>query len=212
MSRPVRIFVVDDHALFREGLLRLLHKDQALEIVGSADSVESTLEQLPGPAIDVLIMDYDLGGDTALTLVHELKARGFTGRMLLVTAGLPNRDALELIRQGVSGIFHKKHPPEELHKSIMEVAAGKVLIEQEYFQSLVASADQPGRPTQNYTERDKHVLRLLLEGCPNKEIATRLKVSESAVKASLQSLFAKTGVRTRSQLVRFALEHLQNVL
>jgi two-component system nitrate/nitrite response regulator NarL len=101
---------------------------------------------------------------------------------------------------------------QELHKAIMEVAAGKVLIEQSYFQSLVESADAQNRPQLAYTERDRQILRDLLEGCPNKEIATRLKVSESAVKASLQSLFAKTGVRTRSQLVRFALEHLQNEL
>lgn len=207
---PIRIFVVDDHALFREGLLRLLHKDEGLEILGSADSSAATLAQLPGPPVDVLILDYDLGNETVLPLVGTLKERGFAGRMLVVTAGLPNRDALELIRQGVSGIFHKKHPPEELHKSIKEVAAGKVLIEQAYFQSLVESADLQTKPSLPYTERDRQILRDLLEGCPNKEIATRLKVSESAVKASLQTLFAKTGVRTRSQLVRFALEHLQS--
>jgi len=209
---PIRIFVVDDHALFREGLLRLLYKDSGLEILGSADSSASTLAQLPGLDIDVLILDYDLGDETVMGLVTSLKDRGFRGRMLVVTAGLPNRDALELIRQGVSGIFHKKNPPEELHKAIMEVAAGKVLIEQSYFQSLVESADAQNRPQLAYTERDRQILRDLLEGCPNKEIATRLKVSESAVKASLQSLFAKTGVRTRSQLVRFALEHLQSDL
>lgn len=206
---PIRVFVVDDHALFREGLLRLLNKDSGLEIMGSADSGEATLKQLLGLTVDVLILDYDLGCDTALPLVASLKERGFQGRILVVTAGLPNRDALELIRQGVSGIFHKKHPPEELHKSIIEVAAGKVLIEQTYFQSLVASADTQNRPSLQYTERDRQILLYLLEGSPNKEIATRLRVSESAVKASLQSLFAKTGVRTRSQLVRFALEHLR---
>jgi two-component system nitrate/nitrite response regulator NarL len=208
--QPIRLFVVDDHALFREGLLRLLQKDAGLEIMGSADSSEATLAQLPGLAVDVLILDYDLGDETVLPLVAKLKQRGFQGRMLVVTAGLPNRDALELIRQGVSGIFHKKHPPEELHKSIIEVAAGKVLIEQTYFQSLVESADLQSKPQLPYTERDQQILRHLLEGCPNKEIAQRLGVSESAVKASLQNLFAKTGVRTRSQLVRFALEHLQS--
>ncbi|MEQ1886465.1 MAG: response regulator transcription factor [Bryobacteraceae bacterium] len=211
----IRIFVVDDHALVREGLLRLLSADDTLEIVGFADSIQNTLAKIDGdgdhPAIgldgiDVLILDYDLGTENAIPLVSTLKERGFPGRILIVTAGLPNKDALELIRIGVSGIFHKKHPPEDLHKNIKEVAAGKFLIDQGYFQSLVESSDGMSKPAAQYSERDKQILRMILEGCPNKEIAANLKVSESAVKASLQGLFAKTGVRTRGQLVRVALE------
>jgi two-component system nitrate/nitrite response regulator NarL len=208
VSEAIRIFVVDDHALVREGLLRLLDADPGLEIAGFADSIQATLAQLPGLKVDILILDYDLGEETALPLVRMLKEQGFQGRILIVTAGLPNRDALELIRLGVSGIFHKKHPPEDLHRSIIEVAAGKVLIEQSYFQSLVQSANMASQPAPQYSERDQQILRYLLEGYPNKEIAARMRLSESAVKASLQGLFAKTGVRTRSQLVRFALEQM----
>lgn len=207
MSQPIRVFVVDDHALFREGLLRLLSHDSGFEVVGSADSVQSAVEKIFQLPVDVLILDYDLGEETAIPLVRHLRDRAFPGRTLVVTAGLPHRDALEMIRLGVSGIFHKKNPPEDLARSIVEVAGGRVLIEQTYFQSLVEATDLAGTPPAQYTERDRQILRCLLEGCPNKEIATRLKISESAVKASLQSLFAKTGVRTRGQLVRFALEH-----
>jgi two-component system nitrate/nitrite response regulator NarL len=207
LSQPIRVFVVDDHALFREGLLRLLAYDSGFEVVGSADSVQGALQKLFQLPVDVLILDYDLGEENALPLVRRLREDGFKGRTLVVTAGLPHRDALEMIRLGVSGIFHKKNPPEELARSIVEVAGGRVLIEQSYFQSLVEATDLAGQAPAQYTERDRQILRCLLEGCPNKEIATRLKISESAVKASLQSLFAKTGVRTRGQLVRFALEN-----
>ncbi len=207
MSQPIRVFVVDDHALFREGLLRLLAHDSAFEVVGGADSVQAALEKVFKLSVDVLILDYDLGEENALPLVRRLREDGFKGRTLIVTAGLPHRDALEMIRLGVSGIFHKKNPPEDLARSIVEVAGGRVLIEQSYFQSLVEATDLRGQPPAQYTERDRQILRCLLEGCPNKEIATRLRISESAVKASLQSLFAKTGVRTRGQLVRFALEN-----
>jgi len=212
LSDPIRVFVVDDHALFREGLLRLLAHDAGFEVVGSADSVRSALDQVLDQPVDVLILDYDLGDETALPLVRRLGEERFQGRTLMVTAGLPHRDALEMIRLGVSGIFHKKNPPEDLAKSIIEVAAGKVLIEQSYFQSLVEATSTMTKPSVQYSERDREILRCLLEGCPNKEIATRLRISESAVKASLQSLFAKTGVRTRSQLVRFALEHMAGEL
>lgn len=208
MARIIRVFVVDDHSLFREGLLRLIEGDKTLIAVGSADSAEAAFRCLPQTEIDVLILDYDLGSHTALDVVHGLAERGFSGRSLIVTAGLPDRDALELIRLGVSGIFHKKNSPEELHRNIREVAEGKVLIDQQYLKELLESVAVPEQPPIRLTERDRAVFRHLLEGASNKEIAVREGLSESAVKASLQQLFAKVGVRTRSQLVRFALEHL----
>lgn len=205
MTTPISLFVVDDHALFREGLIRLLENDPLLKIVGGAASVDEALRTLPRDEVHVLIVDYDLGEDTAVTLVRRLRQEQYAGRVLLVTAGLPNSDALELVRLGVSGIVHKQHSPEELHRSIVEVAGGKVFIEQRYLQSLVESAARkPSRPA--LTARESEVMRLLFEGCTNKEIGVELKISESAVKACLQALFAKTGVRTRSQLVRVALE------
>lgn len=205
MSTPITLFVVDDHALFREGILRLLENNPSLRIVGSAQSAEQALALLPASGVDVIILDYDLGEDTAVPLVRTLREREYAGRILLVTAGLPNHDALELVRLGISGIVHKQHSPQELLRSILEVAGGKVFIEQRYLQSLLeTAAHQPSRP--RLTPRERDVMRLLLEGCSNKEIGNELGVSESAVKASLQQLFAKTGVRTRSQLVRVALE------
>jgi two-component system, NarL family, nitrate/nitrite response regulator NarL len=213
MNGPIRVFVVDDHALFREGLLRLLDGDDSLKIVGSADSAGSAIEQLARVDTDVLILDYDLGASTALNVVRGLRDRGFQGRSLVVTAGLPDADALELIRLGVYGIFHKKHSPEELHRNIREVAAGRILIEQSYLQNLLESVADPRDPAPaSLTSRDRQVMRLLLEGCSNKEIAGQLNISESSAKAALQQLFAKTGVRTRSQLVRFALERLRDEL
>jgi two-component system, NarL family, nitrate/nitrite response regulator NarL len=212
VSEPIRLFVIDDHSLFREGLLRLLDTDAELVVVGNAASAGAALEQLATCTVDVLILDYDLGDQTALHVVRELKKQGFAGRCLVVTAGLPDHDALELIRLGVYGIFHKKHSPDELHRSIREVAQGKILIDQTYLRDLVASVTIPEEPTMQLTERDRSILRLLLEGVSNKEIAATMNLSESAVKAALQQLFAKTGVRTRSQLVRVALEKLGSQL
>jgi two-component system nitrate/nitrite response regulator NarL len=208
LTPRIRLFVVDDHALFREGLLRLLDADETLEVVGSAESAEAALEKLGGTDVDVLILDYDLGSTTALPVVRALTQMGFRGRTLVVTAGLPDRDALELIRMGVSGIFHKTHSPAELHRSIREVASGKFLIDQEYLKNLVESVSMLNSAPLPLTDRDRKILRMLLEGSANKEIASGLGISESAVKAALQQLFAKTGVRTRSQLVRIALEKL----
>lgn len=203
----MRLYLIDDHALFREGLSRLLlgGTDEARwEMVGQSGDVEEALAQLRATPVDVLILDYDLGEQTAVHVMERLKEIPFQGKVLLVTAGLPDRDALRLIRAGISGIFHKQNPPDALERYIREVAQGHVLIEQRYLQSLVATSDTSTAPP--LTERERRIMRSLLEGLSNKEIGAELKISESAVKAALQQLFAKTGVRTRSQLVRLALE------
>ncbi len=212
MPHRINLFVVDDHALFREGLLRLLQTDPKLRVAGSAGTVEEALREIAKVRVDILILDYDLGEETALTLARELRERAFGGRILVVTAGLPDQHALELIRLGCFGIIHKNQPPSELYQSILSVAAGQVLLNQSYLQRLAEEAVAPARPRIRLTERDRQVLRLVLQGLANKEIGERLAVSESAVKSSLQQLFAKTGVRTRSHLVRLALEDLRDEL
>ncbi|MEY4581192.1 MAG: hypothetical protein RL701_5895 [Pseudomonadota bacterium] len=200
----MRLFLIDDHALFREGLHRLLMAEGAWEVVGQTGNVDEAIEQLRDTPVDVLILDYDLGDQTAVQVMDRLKAIEFKGKVLLVTAGLPDADALRLISAGVSGIFHKQNPPDALERCIREVAQGQVLIDQRYLQSLVNVTPTVSAPL--LTERERRIMRSLLEGLSNKEIGTELKISESAVKAALQQLFAKTGVRTRSQLVRLALE------
>jgi two-component system nitrate/nitrite response regulator NarL len=212
MTAPIRLFVVDDHALFREGLLRLLEGDPAFTVVGSAASAAAALPLLASAQVDLLLLDYDLGAETALPLVRALRERRFTGRILIVTAGLPNHEALALLRLGISGIFHKHQPPSELHASIRSVAEGQVLIEQQYLQQILETAQAPREPVFTFTERERSLLRLLLEGMSNKEIAAQLGSTESAIKSMLQALFAKTGVRTRTQLVRIVIEQLRGAL
>lgn len=199
----IRLYLVDDHALFREGLLRLLSTYPEIEIVGAVGSIKEAEADVLKLPIDILILDFDLSDSPATPFVERIKSAGFAGRILMVTAGLADRDALELIRLGVSGIFHKQRATEELRRSIQEVFEGRVLIDQHYLQKLVQATD--ATPTR-FTERDRNILRFVVEGLANKEIGRELNISESAVKASLQQLFAKLGVRTRSQLVRVALE------
>jgi two-component system nitrate/nitrite response regulator NarL len=206
----MRLYLLDDHALFREGLHRLLASDPIWQLVGQTGRVDEALEQLRSTPVDVLILDYDLGELTAVHMMEQLRAVDWGGKVLLVTAGLPDRDALQLIRLGISGIFHKHHPPEALERCIREVAQGQVLIEQRYLQSLLSAKESKTAPV--LTPRERQIMRFLLEGLANKEIAAELRISESAVKAALQQLFAKTGVRTRSQLVRLSLETYSDVI
>jgi two-component system nitrate/nitrite response regulator NarL len=207
--RPIRLFLVDDHALFRDGLTRLLAADPEFDLVGVEGTLDGALAALAGTDVDVVLLDYMLGSQPALGLVAALRGRGFAGRILLVTAGLPDREALEVIGAGVSGIFHKQHAADELKRSIREVFDGRVLIDEHYLRKLVTVAASDGARAARFTARERQILGFLMEGLANKEIASALNMSESAVKAALQMLFSKTGVRTRSQLVRVALEQLR---
>lgn len=206
----IRIYLLDDHRLFREGLRRLLDADPRFIIAGQSGDSAQALEDLQTTAVDVLVLDYDLGKENALAMLEPLRTMNFRGKTLVVTAGLPDKDALALIKGGISGIFHKQESPEDLQRAIVEVAQGRVLIDQQYLQAVVAAA-QP-QESAKFTDRERITMRYLLQGLANKEIAGRLNISESAVKATLQQLFSKTGVRTRSQLVLLAIEKYRDQL
>src|SRR5262249_40681794 len=117
--------MVDDHALFRDSLARLLAADPEFVIVGIEGRGEAALAALERQKVDVLLLDYMLGDENAAGLVETLRARGFKGRIMLVTAGLPDREARQMIAAGVAGIFHKQHAAEDLKKGIREVYEGK---------------------------------------------------------------------------------------
>jgi two-component system, NarL family, nitrate/nitrite response regulator NarL len=208
-DNAIRIYLLDDHSLFREGLRRLLATDERFVIVGHSGDPKQALAELQ-QTTDILVLDYDLGEEDALGFLSRLKSVSFTGKILIVTAGLPDRDALALIKAGIAGIFHKQDSPEELQRAILEVSQGRVLIDQQYLQAIVAVATP--QESIRFTERERSTLRYLLQGLANKEIASNLNISESAVKATLQQLFSKTGVRTRSQLVLLAIEKYRDQL
>jgi two-component system nitrate/nitrite response regulator NarL len=132
---------------------------------------------------------------------------------LLVTAGVDEASAANLVRRGIAGVFLKHDPPAVLVEAIREVLAGKVWFDQKYLQKMVGRATEEDLPrTRKLTDRERQVLNGVLEGLANKQIADRLLVSESSIKATLQQLFQKTGVRTRSQLVRIALEQYRDLI
>lgn len=208
----IRLLLVDDHALFREGLVRLLGAEGDFEIVGDCGSVEEALEILARKPVDIVLLDVDLGAHRGTELVTQARRRGLASRVLVVTAGLSDSEAARLVREGAAGIFLKHGSPALLAKSIRRVMEGEASIDQRLLSIL---AGPPGSPRENeertgLTTREREVLRGVFEGQANKEIAAHLGVSESSIKATLQQLFHKTGVRTRSQLVRIALDRYRD--
>ena len=212
VKQPVKILLVDDHALFRESLARLLQAETDFEVVAHCGSVEEAVSILGKRHVDIVLLDFDFGQRDGRDFMRLVKEQGFNGKVLLVTAGVAEREAADLILNGICGVFMKHNSPVLLSQGIREVMAGKVWFNQELLKDAInASATSlSARQAERFTRRERLVLSYVFEGLANKEIATRIGVSESSVKATLQQLFSKTGVRTRSQLVRITLEQYKN--
>ena len=216
MTAQIRILMIDDHTLFRESLVRLLEREEGFYVVDGCATVAEGHRALMRGGIDVVLLDYDLGDEQGTGFLDEARRRGFGGRILMVTAGMTDGGTLRAFETGSAGVFLKHSPPAQLVEAIHKVASGEMWLDSRAVQSLVAGASSKTSEQdegQSLTLRESSVLRAVFEGLSNKEIAGRLQISESSVKAVLQQLFDKTGVRTRSQLVRIALEkHSQDWL
>ncbi|MBZ5585003.1 MAG: response regulator transcription factor [Acidobacteriia bacterium] len=208
-AQPIRVLLVDDHALFRESVARVLAAQDDFRIEHCA-SLREAFQRLARDRFDVVLLDHDLGNERASQFLPAAREAGFEGHALIVTAWVSDTEARRLMRQGAAGIFLKQSPLDELIESIRAVAAGETRLDPA-FSFIGEEAAKSGRAAPPvFNERQRRVLRFVLEGLSNKEIAWKLQISESYVKAILQSLFQKTGVRTRGQLVRVAFEQYED--
>ena len=199
---PIRLLLLDDHLLFREGLSRLLVTEPGFDLVAQCGTPFEALEILGHSVIDIVLLDYDLEDDTGTRFISAATAAGYRGKILMVTAGMNELQCALAWRLGISGIALKHSSPASLLEAIRVVFDGGIWNHQK------REASSPSNPKRapGLTPRERLVLRGILEGLTNKDIAHQIGVSLSSVKGSLQQLFDKTGVRTRSQLVRIAIE------
>ena len=210
----VRLLLVDDHTLFRESLRRLLESEPGVEISGDFANAEDALTAVrEGLEFDAALVDYELegtGGSNGLDLVRKVRSLRPDARVLMVTAGMGSADLMRAVTELDAGIFLKTEPTVELMLAIQRTAKGERWISSRASLALIASGGlgagaertAAGRPS----GRESEVLRGVLEGHSNKEIGAQLGMTESSVKAVLQKLFERAGVRSRSQLVRYAIE------
>jgi DNA-binding NarL/FixJ family response regulator len=207
----IRALLIDDHALFRQSVAHWLSHDPQL-LVEHCASIRDALTVLSQQPFDLVLLDHDLGAERASQFLPAARQMGWEGRVLVVTAWVSDNEARRLLRQGVNGIFLKQGELGELAEAMRTVAAGGTWLDR----SFAALGDDPAAMPQatlpTFNDRQRQVLRFVLEGLSNKEIAWRMQISESYVKAILQSLFQKTGVRTRGQLVRVAVEQYEDQL
>jgi two-component system, NarL family, nitrate/nitrite response regulator NarL len=211
VEQTARILLLDDHTLFRESVSRLLGAEPGFEIVAHCGTIAEALQVLRRKSIDLVLLDFDLGDHDGRKFLRLARDQGFNGKVLIVTAGIAPAAVSQLIRSGVAGVFHKHDSAGLLAQGIRDVMAGKVWLDQEQLQTaLTPEVAAPKATGRQFTERERQVLSFMFNGLGNKEIAAKIGVSEGSVKSTLQQLFSKTGVRTRSQLVRVVLEQYRD--
>jgi two-component system nitrate/nitrite response regulator NarL len=216
VSEIIRILLIDDHALFRESVSSALTQqsgegEPAIQIQ-HCGGLRDALQILTQQELDLVLLDHDLGEERASHFLPAARQGGFEGRVLVVTAWISENEARRLLRQGVAGIFLKHAPLEELREAIRIVASGGTFLDRSFAKTSEMPVAREPFAAPAFSERQRKVLRFVLEGLSNKEIAWHLQISESYVKAILQSLFQKTGVRTRGQLVRVVFEQYEDKL
>lgn len=187
----------------------MLEAEPDFLIVATCANVSDALTVLKGAPVDVVLLDYDLGDEQGSAFLEEARRQRFQGRILMVTAGMGDAVTLRAFEGGASGVFLKHSPPAQLIEAIHQVMNGEMWLDSRAVRSFVAGANvrsEAENTAQPLSVRERSVLKAVFEGLTNKEIAAHMQISESSVKAVLQQLFEKTGVRTRSQLVRIAIE------
>jgi DNA-binding NarL/FixJ family response regulator len=211
-EKRIRLALLDDQALFRTSLARFLASEPGFEVAGECGNSEDVLRILNSSLVDVVLLDINHGGEAGGGFMCAARRNGYQGRFLIVTGAADARTSARAIRFGASGIFLQAEAPDRLLQAITQVANGAIWLDQRIIQLLVdRSVDGLLRKSgansgSLLSDREQQVLRGILSGLTNKRIGDDLHLSEGSVKASVQQLFAKTGMRRRSQLVRAALE------
>jgi DNA-binding NarL/FixJ family response regulator len=207
----IRLALVGCQTLLRASLGRYLGSQPGLETVGESADCAEALEILNGAAIDVVLLDFDLGTEQADELISAARRAGHQWRFIILATSPDPSDSAMALRLGASGIFLKSQSPDRLVQAIRLVATGTLWVEQSVIQHLADRlADRASmaddRRSSLLGDREQRVLLGILGGLTNRKIGDNIGLSEGSVKAVVQQLFFKAGVRTRSQLVRVALE------
>lgn len=209
MDSPIRILLLDDHGLFREGLARMLSSEPGFVVVGHCGSIDEALQIVTRMPVDLILLDYDLGNETGTDILGSLAVLKPAPRVLIVTAGMTEKATRDAFLAGAVGIVHKHSGPQHLIDAIRHAVRENARSDVDaLIRAFTATAEeaQPLLAERPLTRRQSKALLGILDGLGNREIADRMNVSESSVKAIVQELFNKAGVRTRSQLVRVAIE------
>ena len=209
--KRTKLFLADDHAMFRKAMRIFLEQQPGLSVVGEAGSGEETLAQLDSCELDILLLDISLP-DIAGTIVARRALARFPSLLIIVlTMHQEEYYAQDMIRLGVKGFVLKRSSGDELLEAIRLVSSGGVYWDKAVVENAVSAfagtpRDQNSDPSySSLTSREREICRLLAHGHTNPEIATRLNISVRTVQSHRQNIMGKLQISTRAELVSFAM-------
>ena len=211
----IRVFIVDDHTLIRDGLRALLAAEPLFEVVGEADNGQALLDQLPTVAADVVLLDLNMPVLDGLATTHRLREEYPHLRILLLSMMTHERTIGEALAAGAHGYVLKNADKYEVVAALQGVASGKRFLCSEIglglLEKLLLQEPRPPAPGTSpgvhLTHREREILQLVASGLTNQEIADQLFTSKRTVESHRQNLLEKTGVRNTPALVKYAMEH-----
>lgn len=207
-DRPIRVVLADDHPVFRTGLRSLLEEDASIEIAGEASDGQQALRLVRGEQPDVLVLDLELPALSGLEVARQLAAEASATRVLILSVHEEASYVRALLSTGVAGYLSKAEAGEVIVQAVVRIAAG----EEGWFSRaitghLVTLAAEREADDKILSDRESEVLRLVARGLSNKQIATRLGISQHTVKNHLARIYPKLGVQSRVEATLWAQRH-----
>lgn len=210
MSGKIRLLIVDDHAILREGVRALLQIHADFEVVGEASNGMEAIEAVGRLDPDVVLMDIAMPGLGGIEAALEMKKQGRRARILILSQYEDREYVRRLLKAGVAGYVLKKSAGAELANAIRAVHRGGLVLDPEVARTAMEESgpEAPGGadPYDSLTDREKQVLKLVADGRSNKEVAEVLGISVKTAMTHREHVMEKLGVHNRTELVRFALK------
>jgi DNA-binding NarL/FixJ family response regulator len=200
----IRVLVVDDHPIVRQGLVGVLSDEDDLEVVGEAGSGREAIAAAARLRPDVVLLDLEMDDVDGVEAIPQLRTVHPDVEVLVFTAYDTDERVLGAIRAGARGYLLKGASSDEIARAIRSVAAGGSYLEPRVASTLLAEVNAPRQASPTLSEREREVLRLVADGLPTKQIANSLSISERTVKFHVNSIFHKLGADNRAQAVALA--------
>ncbi len=210
MTKPIRVLLVDDHAIVRQGLERLFETVDDIEVVGMAGNGREACQLVAELEPDVVLMDLSMPEVDGVEATRRIVATDAPSRIVVLTSFGDESRIMEALNAGAHGYLLKHVDPDDLINAVRAVHAGDSPLDPRAGRVLLESRRSSGTRNEELTDREVEVLRLVGEGLANKQIARRLEISERTVKAHLTSIFQRLKVSDRVQAALWAQQHLKH--
>ena len=208
LADPQSILIVDDHPLFRKGVIQLIQATPEFHLVGEAPSGKEGMALARSLLPDMILLDLNMKDMSGVDVLKTLKDDGLDSRIIMLTVSDQAEDLMAALQAGADGYLLKDMEPEDLMQQLGEAARGKITISERLTQLLVTSLREKSRPASlaeaGLTEQENRILEHLIDGKSNKLIARDMGIAEGTVKVHVKHLLKKLNLRSRVEAAVWA--------